>query len=80
MVQIAVIQGEKVTGLVVCRKIKQNCVRQIIWDFGTQNALNIAITRFVGATIVILVALTRVHKLTGIVVTTKILFQVVQRF
>ena len=56
-----------------------NCVHLIIWVFGMQNALNIAMTRFAGAIIVVQVALMKVQELTGIVVIMKISFQNVQR-
>ncbi len=49
-----------------------NCVHLIIWVFGMKNALNIAMTRFAGATIVVQVVLMKVQELTGIVAIMKI--------
>ena len=72
MVQIVVIQEIKVIGLVVCLKFKMEFVHLIIWVFGMQSVYPSVLKRFVAAITVAQVVLTKVQKLTGIVVIKKI--------
>ena len=79
MVQIVVIQEIKVIGLVVCQKNKMEYVNLIIWVFGMQNVFQSVLKSFAAAIIVVQVVLTRVQKLTGIVVIKKISIPNAQR-
>ena len=72
MVQIVVIQEIKVIGLVVCLKFKMEFVHLIIWVFGMQSVYPSVLKRFAAAITVAQVVLTKVQKLTGIVVIKKI--------
>ena len=72
MVQIVVIQDIKAIGLVVCLKFKMEYVHLIIWVFGMQSVYQFVLKSFAAAIIVVQVVLTRVQKLTGIVVIKKI--------
>ena len=72
MVQIVVIQDIKAIGLVVCLKFKMEYVHLIIWVFGMQSVYPSVLKTFAAAIIVVQVVLTRVQKLTGIVVIKKI--------
>ena len=79
MVQIVVIQEIKVIGLVVCLKFKMEFVHLIIWVFGMQSVYQFVLKRFAAAITVAQVVLTKVQKLTGIVVIKKISIPNAQR-
>ena len=79
MVQIVVIQEIKVIGLVVCLKFKMEFVHLIIWVFGMQSVYPSVLEKFAGAITVAQVVLTKVQKLTGIVVIKKISIPNAQR-